>query len=58
MVLSNVGADILNQLRFDCGRWARHGRRMQDAPEGPRNLLVIAIFSTIIGLISYAGFMH
>ena len=46
---------FLNQLRFDRGCHARHGRAMLETTETPRNVLVAALFCAIIGIIVYAG---
>lgn len=33
-------------------------RAMHETHETPRNVLVAALFCAIIGIITYAGFMH
>ena len=49
---------FLNQLRFDRRFAAPHSRAMPETRETPRKVLVTALFCAIIGIITYAGFVH
>ena len=49
---------ILNQIVFDAGILALHSEPMDELNEAPKNLLTIALFCAIIGLIGYANFTH